>query len=301
MSVAIHWPLLAVGLAGCFGLNSAQDTNGTGSGSGSGTTSSGSSNSSGGSGTTGVAACSGIPAQVATLLTQKCVSCHGNKLTGGAPMKMVTYDDLLAPAPSDSSRTVAEVSMERMQSADSPMPPGSKPTVAQSDLDAFQAWLDSGTTADGTCDADAGGGVVVEDTPTVCTSGKNWPSRGRENADMNPGRACIDCHLSQEGNPIVTIGGTVYPTVHEPDLCYGSTASDVKVVITDANDKVTTLSVGSTGNFSLRRGTMAFPIRAKVVRGADEREMQTPQDSGDCNSCHTEQGEQGAPGRIFEP
>jgi hypothetical protein len=29
--------------------------------------------------------------------------------------------------------------------------------------------------------------------------------------------------------------------------------------------------------------------------------MSTLQSSGDCNGCHTEQGKNGAPGRIFLP
>jgi predicted CXXCH cytochrome family protein len=29
--------------------------------------------------------------------------------------------------------------------------------------------------------------------------------------------------------------------------------------------------------------------------------MMTPQETGDCNSCHTEQGRNGAPGRILLP
>lgn len=286
MKLVGHGPLLVVGLAGCFGLN--------GNSAGTSDSSSG-----GSSGAVVDGACSGLPPAVATLLAHECVSCHSDPPVADAPMAMVTRANLIAAAPSDPSRTVAEVSMERMQSARAPMPPGSQPSVTQAELDAFQAWLDAGTPVDDSCDGGAPNGIAP--APTVCTSGKTWPSRGRDGVDMNPGRACIDCHQQEEGRALVVVGGTVYPTVHEPDLCYGSSDREVKVVITDANDNDTTLSVGATGNFSLRRSALAFPIRAKVVRGASERAMQTEQNSGDCNSCHTEQGTEGAPGRIFEP
>jgi len=40
---------------------------------------------------------------------------------------------------------------------------------------------------------------------------------------------------------------------------------------------------------------------ARVVRGDQERVMLSPQMDGDCNSCHTENGANGAPGRIVAP
>jgi hypothetical protein len=122
---------------------------------------------------------------------------------------------------------------------------------------------------------------------------------------MNPGRACISCHRREEGRDIVRIGGTVYPTVREPDLCLGvdGEARPTEVVITDATGQVLRLPVGPTGNFSLRTSgaRIEFPIRAKVVHEGRERAMGTPQTSGDCNGCHTETGANGAPGRIYLP
>ncbi len=120
---------------------------------------------------------------------------------------------------------------------------------------------------------------------------------------MNPGRACITCHQQQEGKSIVQVGGTVYPTLREPNLCYGvdGPAVGATVVITDAAGQVFTMPVGATGNFSLRSGTVQMPFRAKVIRNGVERKMNTPQSTGDCNSCHTETGLNGAPGRILLP
>jgi hypothetical protein len=38
-----------------------------------------------------------------------------------------------------------------------------------------------------------------------------------------------------------------------------------------------------------------------VVKGNEVREMKTPQYDGDCNGCHSEWGDSGAPGRVMAP
>ena len=120
---------------------------------------------------------------------------------------------------------------------------------------------------------------------------------------MQPGKACISCHESQAGYPVLGVGGTVYPTLREPDGCYGVNGG-MSVVIIDKNGVETSIPVGPTGNFALETSetpNFAMPIRAKVVKGSAEREMMTEQTSLDCNGCHTEQGKSGAPGRIMAP
>ena len=140
--------------------------------------------------------------------------------------------------------------------------------------------------------------------PLVCTSGAFWSS-GKKDAIMNPGLACIGCHDAQAEFPIAEIGGTVYPSLREPDLCIGANgpATGAHVVITDASGHVFDLPVGPTGNFvKLVGGTpVKMPFRAKVVVGGVERAMGGKQTSGDCNGCHTTNGANGAPGRITLP
>ena len=118
---------------------------------------------------------------------------------------------------------------------------------------------------------------------------------------MDPGRACLTCH-QQQGGPRFAVGGTVYPTAHEPDQCVG--LAGITVVITDKNGTVTSLTTNSSGNFysSSRSGTITPPFSAKVTnaQGAT-RAMSGTITAGDCNSCHTETGANGAPGRIMAP
>jgi len=116
---------------------------------------------------------------------------------------------------------------------------------------------------------------------------------------MRPGDACISCHRQSGGEaPTFSIAGTVYPTGHEPAECNGTSAA--QIVITDNNGQTITLTPNSAGNFS-SRNAVAFPIHAKVVANGQERVMAGAQMSGDCNSCHTQNGASMAPGRVTLP
>jgi hypothetical protein len=76
----------------------------------------------------------------------------------------------------------------------------------------------------------------------------------------------------------------------------------VVVEITDADGRVFELRPNSAGNFYLE-GPDAFttPYQARVVSGGVERVMMGAQEDGDCNTCHTQDGDEGAPGRIMLP
>lgn len=237
-----------------------------------------------------------LSCDVLTVLQSQCASCHGDPPVGGAPMSLLTYADLTAKSKSDPSKTVAEVSVLRMQDAARPMPPGGG--ASASDIAAIQRFIDGGFMM-GTCD-DAGANPY--DTPTVCTSMQtNHFASGREL--MHPGGMCNTCHAQQGVGVMFTIAGTVYPTAHEPDDCFGASGSvsGAKVLILDMNGNTQqTLTPNARGNFTSLR-PIKTPYTAKVVVGTSERAMTTPQTNGECNACHTEQGTSGAPGRIMLP
>jgi hypothetical protein len=126
---------------------------------------------------------------------------------------------------------------------------------------------------------------------------------------MHPGMACQTCHAAMEP-PVASrfpIVGTVYATGHEPDDCLGVDGSvePIFVEVTTADARVVKLPVNSSGNFLYDifedGGALMFPITARVVQGDKERKMFGPQATGDCNSCHTQTGSAGAPGRIVAP
>jgi hypothetical protein len=141
-------------------------------------------------------------------------------------------------------------------------------------------------------------GDSVPNSAPTCTSGITW-FLGNVGTDlMHPGQACINCH-SMHNAPTFTFAGTVYPSTHEPDDCNGL-GSGWQVIITDAAGKTITLTPNLVGSF---RSSEAFtpPYTAQVVANGRTREMFDPQVSGDCNSCHTQNGANNAPGRIVAP
>jgi hypothetical protein len=136
----------------------------------------------------------------------------------------------------------------------------------------------------------------------TCTSQLTWLGGNEGSADMNPGMACVSCHASTGGEaPIFTIAGTVYPSFHEPDGCYGAAGtSGVQVVITGADGKTLTLTPSGAGNF-YSTAAVALPFQAKVLYMGRVGTMLEAQSTGDCNSCHTQNGTNLAPGRIVLP
>jgi MYXO-CTERM domain-containing protein len=131
----------------------------------------------------------------------------------------------------------------------------------------------------------------------VCSTGLMWTGGEAGSPLMNPGKACIDCHAGDEG-PGFTFAGTVFKSRSEADTCFGE--PDVAVIVTGADGKSIRMEPNEAGNFytSLE---VALPYQAMIVRGEEQEIMSTPQTSGDCNSCHTESGANGAPGRVSFP
>ena len=249
-----------------------------------------------------------LPCDVDMLLATRCRSCHADPPIG-APMPLLTLDDLLAPTPSDPSKTVAERSAERMADGTMPPPPGMP--VPTAEREAFEAWLAAGTPA-GMC-----GGPEPEpgpfDVEPMCSSGRFWGEGDDGDPRMHPGRDCIACHDRERADdpddddiPDLLIGGTVYPTGHEPNDCYGDASADLQVVIRSLmTDEEITLQPNATGNFLLHRSNapagFEAPFSIKLVQGDLERIMPIEAPHGSCNRCHTQDGTMNAPGRVVSP
>jgi hypothetical protein len=124
---------------------------------------------------------------------------------------------------------------------------------------------------------------------------------------MNPGLACRACHVREDPDLRFYFSGTVFPSLHERDLCDARSSSAAEVQILDGAGTVRVRMPVSlrSGNFrsELLTTTPTFskPWKVKVVSGARSTQMQGELTDGDCNGCHTEQGANGAPGRIAMP
>lgn len=259
-----------------------------------------------------------LPAAVQTMLQNKCATCHGVTPLMGLP-SLVSYANLTAPATSDPTKTNAVVALARLQNAAMPMPPTPGAPATAAEMSALQDFIAqgypkptcmNGTGGNGVGDPNAGNGGMpgaagapaldpLSAMPT-CSSMSSWTNGNHGSASMNPGMACISCHQSGEG-PSFSIAGTVYPTGHEPDRCNSTIGNaGAQIVIVGADGKQLTLTPNSVGNFSTRTAVKT-PYQAKVTYQGRERLMLTAQTSGDCNSCHTQNGNMKAPGRITVP
>jgi hypothetical protein len=111
---------------------------------------------------------------------------------------------------------------------------------------------------------------------------------------MRPGEPCLGCHN-------FSIAGTVYPTGHEPNDCNGvGTSAGATVVVTDSKGTMLKLTVNSAGNF-YSNTKITTPYTAAVQTSKGSRAMSSSQTNGNCNSCHTQNGTNSAPGRIVVP
>jgi len=241
-----------------------------------------------------------LPCEVRDLLAKHCQSCHSDP-PKAAPIALMTYAQLAAPSKADAKKTYAERSVMRMQDGTRPMPPAPAATVPQKEIDAFAAWVSAGRPSK-KCETMQPDDPFAK--PPMCSSGKTYTG-GTPKEEMNPGLACLACHKAKGKAADVTLAGTVYITGHEPDKCLGGPASGMPmatVEITDANKRIISLPVNASGNF-LYKGSMAIalPYTAVVKWNGKTREMKGPQMNMDCNGCHTQDGSNGAPGRIALP
>ena len=123
-----------------------------------------------------------IPCDVAAVLETHCDSCHAANI----PPLLRTRAEFMGPADSDSSKSMAEVSLERMENTASPMPPDGVPPAA--DVQVFADWLAAGLPA-GECGGGSGGsGGSPYDVAPTCSSGEIWDQGDSEGRRMYPGQ-----------------------------------------------------------------------------------------------------------------
>ena len=251
----------------------------------------------------------GLPCDVQAVLENRCNACHD----GSKAVPMLTYGDLAKKSSVDPTKTIAELALIRMQSTTSPMPPPPAVGPEPDEIAIFDAWVKAGFPKEtkactdappdgGTMDAGPlldGAALDGGDAGSFCTSGVLWKNGNQESPLMNPGLACNACHQIM-GGPNLRIAGTVYTALNEQDLCYGKPALTVRV--TDKDGKVFNMDVNNAGNFYLMAGKPKPPFKAVVLDNQGKtRAMAGSVTSGDCNSCHTQTGKNGAPGRITAP
>lgn len=280
-----------------------------------------------------------LPCEIEAIIKARCKNCHVPSTAPNRPVSLLTYADFAQPSKSAPTMTYAQQALMLVQNGMMPLTGKLPPEQIQQFADWVQAGapqaecgaapadagivvpppVDAGLTsydAGPIMDLDAGNWPAADagaadsgtayDTPTRCTSNQRWTGGDMRSELMHPGRACIACHtagvgfLNLQHGPTFTLAGTLFPSAHEPDDCNGAPGSAVSVIVKGANGQSVTLTPNSVGNFhSATRVTMPYTVEIRYQGRV--RAMTTPQSTGDCNSCHTEQGTNGAPGRIMLP
>jgi hypothetical protein len=131
-----------------------------------------------------------------------------------------------------------------------------------------------------------------------CSSGRHWDGGLRGSVLMTPGQACLSCHAASA--PLFSFAGTIFPSAHEPDDCFGAVGNGVAILIKGANGQRLTITPNAAGNF-IAAASVPAPYTVEVSYQGRTRAKTQPQMSGDCNSCHSQQGANGAAGRITLP
>ena len=238
-----------------------------------------------------------LPCDVRQVVEGVCANCHSSPVSAGATGSLTSRYDFLAPS-SVAGETMGERSVARMKQAAAPMPPSVEPPLPAGYLDVLTKWVVAGMPA-GAC-----GAIPDKPAQTTCASGQRWDEEATPSKDMNPGLACRACHKTQASDFNYFFMGTVFPSFHEEDLCHSPPPSGAKVEILDESGAVTmTLTPTATGNFmsSAVAAGVPIPYRARLVADGLTRAMSSAQKDGDCNKCHSEQGLEGAPGRLVWP
>lgn len=313
----MRYPLLLAAIAGAVGAAIACGSGGIqqlGEDSApqgdSGATILGPDNQPGPTGPAGTGLATGLPCDVQALLENRCIGCHDGKTAGAPPL--LDYADLTAPSTTDPKQSMAALSLLRMQSPSSPMPPAPAVPPDADEIATMADWVAAGTpkgalcteTPDGGGDAGKDGGADAGDDAGACLSGVRWLDGDKGSATMHPGMACSDCH-QKKGGPNLRFGGTVYRAPHDVDDCNGAAPPPTLTVeVTDKLGRKLSATVNAAGNFDIERKRgqrFNAPFRAKIIDGASSRSMVGSVTSGDCNSCHSAAGAYSAPGRILAP
>jgi hypothetical protein len=266
---------------------------------------------------------SGLPCDVEALVADRCIACHAGAQPGTP--KLSEYGDFVVPSKGFPGKNMAEAAVLRMKSTTSPMPPPPAEPPAPDEVQTMEAWVNGGLKHGGMCSttppaSDASAPPPPHeagaDAAPPCSSGTFWTQGNTGSPLMHPGGACSNCH-QQLGGPRLRFGGTVYRAPHDVNDCNGAAPPPtITVTVTDKDGMVLTATVNGAGNFDViaiqgngngngngngQSNRLNPPYSAKLSDGTNTRVMKGTVNSGDCNSCHTDQGINGAPGRILAP
>jgi hypothetical protein len=92
----------------------------------------------------GTASGSPLPCDVASILQNHCALCHSATPLYGAPMALVTWEDLQAPSKTDATVPVYQKVLQRIQDTQKPMPQPPNAPLSAADIATLNNWVSGG-------------------------------------------------------------------------------------------------------------------------------------------------------------
>jgi hypothetical protein len=215
------------------------------------------------------------------VLASKCTACHSDPPINNALSGLGTYADLRATSKEDPTKDEAQLSVVRMQSSSSPMPPASVQNPASaSDVATLQNWINAGYPS-GSCPVDGGAPPDAGTSgPVDVFSGQPPFAPATGGNTHNAGQNCLSCHnVSSTQAPAFLFGGTLYDASGKPVV-----GAEVRVV--DDNGTGYSVHTGPSGTFYKGGSSLATPAHAGARDATNKALMISPVTAGGCSSCH---------------
>lgn len=124
----------------------------------------------------------------------------------------------------------------------------------------------------------------------------------------NQGVSCITCHgdgKRESDEELIRVGGTIFTTLDASNYTAGASSHKIKLVFSDGTSSILKIEDDNEliGNFfSSTAITKDFTAQvlspSGTVVNSSSSTTHKASGFGDCNSCHTASGKNGAPGRI---
>ena len=136
---------------------------------------------------------SALPCDIATILKDKCGTCHGNPLMSG-PMPLITHADLQAASTVKQGEKIAARVKARINDTAQPMPPSNRPQLTAAEKAALNAYIDSGAkpVATGCSAPSTPGGTTTTPDAGITGPGGGSSDGGRLGEYLPPDSECTD-------------------------------------------------------------------------------------------------------------
>jgi len=155
-------------------------------------------------GSDGATTALGLPCAVDAVLARNCRSCHSDPPQFGAPMPLVTWDDLQATSPKDSSAKIYQRVGVRIHDNDDPMPKAPNPRLGIADTTILDDYIATGAPRSGnSCTAPGADGGPV---PLACAPDVHMVPQSRwvMPKDLHDQYICYGFEITQANKRHVT-------------------------------------------------------------------------------------------------